>query len=240
MFRNIWSIAEKELRLFFLSFVAYVILFFFLLTGGYYFYIAVVKMGDAARIIPYFFQIWCFFSFIFTAFITMRVFSEEKRAGTIEFLITAPLTESEIVLGKFLGTFLFYMTYTAFTLLYLAALMLLGKPDFGPILTTYIGFILLEAAFISVGILISATTKNQIVSGLVTLVVLLFFWIVQWIASYAPGILQDILVYLSFNQHFQDFAKGIIDTKHIVFYLSVISVNLFLTIRLLENRKVLI
>ncbi len=240
MFHNIWSISKKEMKLFFVSFVAYIVLFFLLLAGGYYFYVYIFELRDASMVIPYFLNVLGFLSFIFTPFITMRVFSEEKRSGTIELLITAPLKEIEIVLGKFLGTFLFYLVYVGFTLYYLIILIAFGSPDFGPIITGYLGFILLEAAFISIGILISVTTRNQIVSGLVTLIALLILWIIGWISSYFSGTLRSVLEYLSFMKHFEDFTKGIVDTRHIIFYLSVIGLNLFWTIKLLENRKAVV
>jgi len=240
VFINIWSIAKKEIKLFFVSFVAYIVLFFFLFIAGYYFFKFTYEIRDAGLIMPNFLNVLAFISFICTPFLTMRVFSEEKRSGTIELLITSPLKEIEIVLGKFFGTLLFYLIYVGFTFYYLLLLVFFGRPDFGPILTGYLGFILLESAFISVGILISATTKNQIVSGIVTLIVLLILWIIGWISADMSGSLRSFLGYLSFVQHFEDFTKGIIDTKHIIFYLSVIGINLFWTIRLLENRKAVI
>ncbi len=235
---NIWVIAKKEIKSYFVSFVAYVVLFFFLILGGYYFYVYVYEVRDAARIMPYFLNFMAFISFLLTPFITMRLFSEEKKSGTIELLLTSPITESEIVWGKFLGALMFYFIYVAFTLYYLILLIVYGKPDFGPIISGYLGFILLEAAYISVGVLISSTTRNQIVSGMVTLVVLLFFWIVGWISSYINNLtIKNFVSYLSFLTHYQDFSKGIIDTRHIIFYISVIWFNMFLTVRLLENRR---
>jgi len=137
-----------------------------------------------------------------------------------------------------LGALLFYLIYVCFTLYYLLLLIVYGHPDFGPIISGYIGFIFLEAAYISVGVLISSTTKNQIVSGIATLLVLLFFWIVGWISNYFNNLtVKNVLSYLSFLNHFQDFSKGIIDTRHIIFYITVIWFNLFLTVRLIENRK---
>ncbi len=236
--RNIWVLAKKEIESYFVSFVAYVILFFFLLLGGYYFYVYVYEVRDAARIMPYFLNFMGFISFLLTPFITMRLFSEEKKLGTIELLLTSPISESDIVWGKFLGALLFYLIYVCFTLYYLLLLIVYGHPDFGPIISGYIGFIFLEAAYISVGVLISSTTKNQIVSGIATLLVLLFFWIVGWISNYFNNLtVKNVLSYLSFLNHFQDFSKGIIDTRHIIFYITVIWFNLFLTVRLIENRK---
>ncbi len=234
---NIWMLVKKENQHYFVSFVAYVVLFVFLFIGGYYFYIYVYEVRDAARIMPYFFNFMGFISFLLTPFITMRVFSEEKKTGTIELLLTSSLTETEIVLGKFFGALLLYMIYVGFTLLYVLILTVYGKPDFGPILSGYIGFIFLESVFISAGVLISLTTKNQIVSGILTLIVLLLFWIIGWIGSYFNRPLSDIIGYLSFLEHFKDFTRGIIDTKHLVYYITVVWFNLFLSVRLLEERR---
>ncbi len=235
---NMWVLAKKEINSYFVSFVAYVILFFFLILGGYYFYVYVYEVRDAARIMPYFLNFMGFMSFLLTPFITMRLFSEEKKLGTIELLLTSPITEAEIVWGKFIGALLFYFIYVGITLYYLLLLIVYGKPDFGPIISGYVGFIFLEAAYISVGVLISSTTRNQIVSGVVTLIVLMFLWIVGWISQYITNItIKNFVSYLSFLTHYQDFSKGIIDTRHIIFYISVIWFNMFLTVRLLENRR---
>jgi len=236
-FRNISVIVKKEINHYFVSFIAYVILFVFLLVGGYYYYIYIYEVRDAARVMPYYLNFMGFISFLLTPFITMRLFSEEKKSGTIELLLTAPLTETEIILGKFLGALLLYLIYVSFTIYYVIILSIFGKPDFGPIISGYIGFILLEMSYISVGLLISLTTENQIVSGILTLIALLLFWIIGWIGSYFNKPIQDILQYLSFLKHYEDFPKGVIDTKHIIFYLSVIWLNLFLAVRFLESRK---
>ncbi len=234
---NVLVLVKKELKHYFASFVAYVVLFVFLFVGGYYYYIYIYEVRDAARVMPYFLNFMGFLSFLLTPFITMRLFSEEKKTGTIELLLTAPVTETEIVLGKFFGALVLYLIYVSFTLYYLLILIIFGRPDFGPIVSGYLGFILLESAYISVGVLISLTTKNQIVSGILTLIALLFFWIVGWVGSYFNRPVQDIFQYLSFLKHYEDFPKGIIDTKHIVFYISVIWLNLFLSVRLLESRR---
>ena len=242
MFHNIWVISRNEIKLLFVSFIAYIILFIFLVFSGIFFYRYFNGLHSSAElIIPYYLKYFLsFISFLLTPFITMRAFSEEKKTGTIELLLTSPLKESEIVLGKFVGTFLFYMVYVVFTFFYLGIVMLFIMPDFGRIIPGYLGFILLEATYISVGLLISVTTKNQIVSGLVTLIVLFCFWLFGGaIAPRTSGILREIFEYLSFMKHFEDFTKGIVDTKHIIFFISVISLNLFWTIRLLENRKVI-
>ncbi|MBN1898050.1 MAG: ABC transporter permease subunit [Spirochaetes bacterium] len=234
---NILSIIKKEINHYFASFVAYVVLFVFLFVGGYYFYIYVFEVRDAARVMPFFLNFMGFLAFLLTPFITMRLFSEEKKTGTIELLLTSPITETQIILGKFFGALLLFLIYTSFTLYYLIILFIFGRPDIGPIITGYIGFILLESAYIAIGILLSLTTKNQIVSGILTLIALLVFWIIGWIGNYFGRPMQDILQYLSFLKHFEDFTKGIIDSKHVIFYLTVIGFNLFLSVRLLESRE---
>lgn len=237
--RNVMILVKKELNHYFVSFVAYIVLFVFLLVGGYYYYIYIYEVRDAARVMPYYLNFMGFISFLLTPFITMRLFSEEKKNGTIELLLTSPVTDAEIVLGKFLGALFLYLIYVSFTLYYVILLAIFGKPDFGPILSGYIGFILLEMAYISVGVLISITTENQIVSGILTLIALLFFWIVGWIGSYFDRPVQDILQYLSFLKHYEDFPKGIIDSKHLIFYITVVALNLFISVKLLESRKVI-
>lgn len=236
--QNVLALVKKEINHYFVSFVAYVVLFVFLFVGGYYYYIYIYEVRDAARVMPYFLNFIGFISFLLTPFITMRLFSEEKKTGTIELLLTAPVTEKEVVLGKFFGALLLYLIYTSFTLYYVVILTIFGKPDFGPIISGYTGLLLMESAFISVGVLLSITTKNQIVSGILTLIALLFFWIIGWIGTYFDRPLQDIFQYLSFLKHYEDFTKGIIDTKHIIFYITMIWLNLFLSVRLLESRKV--
>ncbi len=234
---NVLTLVRKEIKHYFVSFVAYVVLFVFLFIGGYYYYIYIYEVRDAARVMPYFLNFMGFISFLLTPFITMRLFSEEKKTGTIELLLTSPITETEIVLGKFFGALLLYLIYTSFTLYYVLLLTVFSRPDFGPIISGYLGFILLESAYISVGVLISLTTKNQIVSGILTLIALLFFWIVGWIGGYFNRPVQDILQYLSFLKHYEDFPKGIIDSKHIIFYITIVWLNLFLSVRLLESRR---
>jgi ABC-2 type transport system permease protein len=163
--------------------------------------------------------------------VTMRTYSEEKRSGTIELLLTSPVTDLEIVLGKFLGAVGLYAGLLAVSLIYIGALFAFGNPDWRPIISAYLGLLLMGSCFLSIGLFISSTTKNQMVAGTATFVFLLFLWIVNWASDSAGPTLGAVLSYLSITQHMDDFGKGVIDTKHVIFYLSFIAFGLYLTLK---------
>jgi ABC-2 type transport system permease protein len=169
--------------------------------------------------------------------ITMRTYSEEKRSGTIELLLTSPVTDVEIILGKFFGAVGLFAALLGVTLIYVGVLFALGEPEWLPVLTGYLGLLLLGSCFLSAGLFISSTTKNQMVAGAATFVIALMFWIVNWFAESAGPTVGPILNYLSITQHFDDFAKGVIDTKHVVFYLSFILFGLFLTLKSVDSER---
>jgi ABC-2 type transport system permease protein len=169
--------------------------------------------------------------------ITMRTYAEEKRSGTIELLLTSPLTDLQIILGKFLGAMGLFVAMLALTLIHLAILFLYGNPDWKPILTGYLGLILMGGCFLSVGLLISSLTKNQIVAGMVTFAVFLMLWVINWIGSFVGPTAQAVLAHLSITDHFDDFQRGIIDTKHLVYYLSFIAFGLFLTAKSVDSER---
>ena len=155
--------------------------------------------------------------------VTMRTYSEEKRSGTIELLLTSPLTDFQIIMGKFLGAMGLYAAMLAVTLLHIGLLFWLGNPEWMPIVTTYLGLLLMGGCFISVGLLISSLTKNQIVAGMATFAVFLMLWVINWIASFIGPTAQAVLNYLSITDHLDDFTRGVIDTKHLVYYVSFIA-----------------
>jgi ABC-2 type transport system permease protein len=163
--------------------------------------------------------------------VTMRTYSEEKRSGTIELLLTSPVTDLEIVLGKFLGVVGLYGGLLLVTLVYLGALFAFGNPDWRPVISAYLGLLLMGSCFLSMGLFISSTTKNQMVAGSATFVFLLFLWIINWASDSAGPTLGGLLTYLSITTHMDDFGKGVIDTKHVIFYLSFIAFGLYLTLK---------
>ncbi len=169
--------------------------------------------------------------------ITMRTYSEEKRSGTIELLLTSPLTDFEIIVGKFLGAMGLFAAMLLVTMIDMAILFRLGNPEWRPIAAGYLGLLLMGGCFISVGLLISSLTKNQIVAGVMTFAVFLMLWVINWLADSSGPTGQAVLSFLSITDHFDDFTKGIIDTKHLAYYISFITFGLFLTAKSVDSER---
>ena len=249
--RNIMAIADKELRSYFSSPIAYIIIGFFLLPFGVFFYLYLTafvrqslqsaQFGGAMNInqqvIRYVLQNASVIILFLMPMITMRTYSEEKRSGTIELLLTSPLSDVEIILGKFFGALGLYIAMLAVTLPYMGILFYYGNPEWRPLVAAYLGLLLMGGAFVSLGLLISSTTNNQIVAGIVSFVVFLLLWIVGWFADSAGPTIGPITSWLSITEHFDDFSKGIIDTKHVLYYLSLITFGLFLTAKSVDTER---
>ncbi len=250
---NILAIAHKELKSYFSTPIAYIVIGFFALLFGYFFYAMLIIFNQQSLqlgglegggnvdinqqlIRPLFLNASVILLFVLPL-ITMRTYSEEKRSGTIELLLTSPVTDVQIILGKFLGAFALYAAMIAITMIHMGLLFSYGNPEWRVVITGYIGLLLMGGCFISVGLLISSMTKNQIVSGMVTFAVFLLLWVVNWIASFTGPTTQSVLNYLSITDHFDDFTKGILDTKHLVYYFSVMSFGLFLTARSVDTER---
>jgi len=169
--------------------------------------------------------------------VTMRTYSEEKRSGTIELLLTAPLTDLQIILGKFLGAMGLFAAMLAVSLVHVGVLFWKGNPEPLPVLTTYLGLLLMGGCFVSLGLLISSLTKNQIVAGMATFAVFLMLWVINWISSFVNPTAQAILNYLSITDHLDDFTRGVIDTRQLVYYVSFITFSLFLTARSVDTER---
>jgi ABC-2 type transport system permease protein len=250
--RNVLAIAGKELRGYFASPIAYIVIGAFALLFGYFFYAAVaffnrqamqMAMGQGGSmninqmlVTPVFVNATVMMLFLLPA-ITMRTYAEEKRSGTIELLLTSPITDTEIILGKFLGAMGLYASMLAVTLIHVGLLFWFGNPEWKPIASAYLGLLLMGGCFISVGLLISSLTKNQIVAGVVTFAVFLMLWVINWIGVFVGPTAQAILSHLSITDHFDDFSRGVIDTKHLVYYISFISLGLFLTAKSVDSER---
>ena len=251
--RNIGAIAGKELRGYFASPVAWVMMGLFALIFGWFFisYLTFFvrnsmqsMMGGGPQtmnvnmelIRPLLSNASVLVLFLLPM-ITMRTYSEEKRSGTIELLLTSPLTDFEIVVGKFLGTVGLYLGLLAVTAVYVGMLFYFGRPEWRPLISGYLGLLLLGSCFISLGLFISSTTRNQMVAGAATFVFALLFWIVSWFADSSGPTMSAVLSYLSITEHFDDFGKGIIDTKHVIYYLSFIAFGLFLTLKSVDSER---
>jgi ABC-2 type transport system permease protein len=251
--RNILAIAGKELRSYFGSPVAWVMMGLFAILFGYFYtvYLAFfVRNGMQAQfgggpasqninmdmIRPLLANASVLVLFLLPM-ITMRTYSEEKRSGTIELLLTSPLTDFEIVMGKFVGAVGLYAALLLVTMVYIAMLFVYGDPEWRPVATGYLGLLLLGSCFISMGLFISSTTKNQMVAGAATFVAALMFWIINWFSDSVGPTASAVLSYLSITQHFDDFAKGVLDTTHLIFYASFISFGLFLTLKSVDSER---
>jgi len=256
--RNFLAIYNKEMRSYFVSPVAYVIAGVFLFLSGYLFRNILMQFnfwclqfsqqqGMAGMgmptlnlnemVVTQFFAVMDFIWLMVVPMLTMRLIAEEKKSGTIELLMTSPLSTAEIILGKFFACFTLYTLIVALTLVFCAILEIYGEPDWGPIFTAYLGYLLLGGTFIGVGLLASSLTENQIVAVMLSFGLLLLLWLIDWSASFAGPTAAKILQYVSIIQHLRDFQRGVIDTKDVIFYLSFIFFSLFLTSRIIESRR---
>jgi len=250
--RNIAAIAQREVNAYFVSPIGYVLIGFFALLFGWFFYVPLAffiqqssQMGmnptqalniNQMLVGPTLMNTTVIFLFLFPL-ITMRTYSEEKRSGTIELLLTSPVTDVEIIIGKFLGAMLLYAAMLAVTLLHMAILFIFGDPEWKPIATGYLGLLLMGGCFLSLGLFISSLTKNQIVAAMATFAVFLMLWVINWISTFVGPTTQTVLQYLSLTEHFDDFAKGVIDTKHVIYYLSFMAFGLFLTAKSVDSER---
>lgn len=248
---NIRIIAMRDFRSYFSSPIAFIVTAAFLFIIGYMFYGALAFFSQQAMqfqrfnksmslnngIIRPIFQNMAVILLFLSPAITMRLFAEEKKMHTIELLLTAPVKLSDIVLGKFLAAFMLLLVMLAPTVVYPIIIALKGNPDIGPIFTSYLGTILLTSCCISVGMLFSAMTENQIVAGVLSFVALLFFWLIGWAAHWAGPVAGEAFRYLSLIDHFGDFSQGLFNTEDLIFYLSFIGVSLFLTHRVLDSYR---
>ncbi len=250
--RNISTIAGKELRSYFGSPMAWVTLGLFALLFGYFFNASLLyfvrsstqsQFGGAqpsnvnTGMIGPLLQNASVLLLFLLPMVTMRTYSEEKRSGTIELLLTSPITDAEIVLGKLAGVLGLYASLLGVTAFYVGMLFLFGHPEWRPLVSGYLGLFLLGSCFIAMGLFISSTTKNLMVAGAATFVVSLLFWIVSWIADSFGPTTAAVLNFLSITQHLDDFAKGIIDTRHVIYYLSFIGFCLFLTLKSVDSER---
>jgi ABC-2 type transport system permease protein len=250
--RNIIAIAQRELNAYFGSPIAYVLIGFFALLFGWFFYVPLayfqqqsMQMGmnpmqtmniNQMLIGPTLMNTTVIMLFLFPL-ITMRTYAEEKRSGTIELLLTSPVTDVQIILGKFLGAMALYACMLAVSMIHMGVLFYFGNPEWKPIVTGYLGLLMMGGCFLSLGLFISSLTKNQIVAAMATFAVFLMLWVINWIGTFVGPTTQAVLAHLSLTEHYDDFARGIIDTKHIIYYLSFMAFGLFLTAKSVDSER---
>ncbi len=254
--RNILAVAGKELRTYFHSPIAYLVMTVYGLACGFVFYSYVAiylnysfrmqMMGGMGApsisvndniirpVLEGFLMVVLLF---LLPLVTMRLYAEEKRSGTIELLLTSPLTDLEIILGKFLGAMGLFLTLGLLTSLYIGLLFVYGNPDAKPLIASALGFVLYGGALLAVGMWISMFTRNQIIAGAVSMVALLLLYVLVWVRDYAMGSAGQVLANLSLSAHLDNFAKGVIDLGDVTYYASVIALGIFLTARSMEALK---
>jgi len=232
---SILTIYKKELRSYFTSPVAYIVIVVFLIITGWFFtsnlFVAgVVTMRGVLDIIP-------FILIFFIPAITMRTFAEEKKTGTIELLLTKPITDFEIIIGKFLSTLTFAALALAPTIIYAISLTFLGPIDIGAVISAYIGLILMCGIYVSIGLFASSLTENQVVAFIVCFLIVFALFMLNKILVYMPAGIVSILEYIGTDYHFGSISRGVIDSRDIIYYLSGITIMMYLTRTALESRK---
>jgi ABC-2 type transport system permease protein len=251
--RNVWTIYKKELNSYFVSPIAYILLLMFALIFGFFFWNAVgmfvfygiesqmrgqsFPMNVNEQVIRPLLSNISVVGLFFIPMITMRLFAEEKRNGTIELLATSPVRDAEVIVGKWLAAVSLYAVMLLFTAVNFAFLFRYGNPDWKPLAIGYLGLLLQAGALLAIGTFVSTLTKNQIIAGAVTFGVCLLLWVLEWVSGYETATWARVLSYMSVITHFESFAKGVLATKDAIFYVTVIFFGLFLTGRSMESLR---
>ena len=242
--RNIMTIARRELRGYFDSLIAYVVVCGSLLAVGvwfFYFGFWQVDRATMARMFEGLVSLPVLLSVLVIPLITMRALAEEKRSGTLELLITMPVKDSEVILGKFLGALGLTTVLLLFTLIYPVSMFVwpwhMGALDWGPVWTAYFGLFLFSAAGIAVGMMFSGFTESQIIAFFLTAATLVLLYVVGGVVEYVHGWMGDAIAFISFQSRYNTFARGLIDTRAVVYFVSIAILCLLVAFRSLESRK---
>jgi ABC-2 type transport system permease protein len=234
--RAVQAVAWKEIQIYFSSPTAYIIGTIFLALAGFFF---VRDLGEPfpEASLSAFFQGATIVLVLLAPVLTMRLMAEEQKLGTIELLLTSPVRDWEVVIGKYLASMVFLLGTLALTLYYTVLLVVYADPDPGPIYAGYLGLILYGAAALAIGLLTSTLTSNQIVAAAVAMGILLVLYFAEAASGSLGTTASNIIGQVGIKSHFDDFERGIIDTRHVVYFICFIAFFLFLTIRALEIRR---
>jgi ABC-2 type transport system permease protein len=251
--KNIWIICRKEIRSYFVSPIAYILLVLFAVVFGLFFWASLgyfVQMAMEATLEGEQFPMNIneqvmrpllgnlnVIGLFFIPMITMRLFAEEKRSGTIELLTTSPITDLQVILGKWLSAVTMFALMLLSTVLDFLFLFKYGNPDWKPLAIGYLGLLLQAGGAIAIGTFISVLTRNQIIAGAVTFGILLLLWVLSWPSQFETAMWAQVLSYMCVVTHFESFAKGVVDSKDVIFYLTVIFLGLFFTARSMESMR---
>jgi ABC-2 type transport system permease protein len=251
--RNVWLIWRKEMRSYFVSPIAYILLLICALIFGFFFYSLLqaylqfsmeaqmrgemFPMNMPEEIARRLFGNVPVTGLFIIPLITMRLFAEEKRTGTIELLTTSPIRDGEVILGKWLAATTMYSCLLLMSALNIAFLFLYSRPDWKPLLVTYLGLFLQAAGLLAIGTFISTLTKNQIIAGALTFCANLLMFVCGWVGEYNSETWARVLAYISVSTHMESFTRGTLDSKDAIYYLTLILVGLFLTARSMESLR---
>src|SRR5580698_8567302 len=248
---NVWIICRTELKSYFASPIAYLLMAFFALIFGFGFFTATrdfVRFGFMSemqgrstpmnvneQVIRPLLGFASTVALFLIPMITMRLFAEEKRSGTIELLMTSPINDIEIVLGKWLAAVALYSIMLLVSVLPMAILFRYGQPDWKPLAVGYLGLLLQGGCLLAIGTFVSTCTSNQIVAGALGFAISLLLFVLNWVSEFGSSITDRVIGYFSVQAHFESFSKGVLDSKDIIFYVTMIILGLFLTSRSLES-----
>jgi ABC-2 type transport system permease protein len=235
--KNTLTVASKEFRGYFTSPVAYVIIFGFLFVSGLIFVLTVSMPQANTNNYGGVLQSMVFITLMMTPMLTMSLLALERQRGTLELLMTRPVSDWSIVGGKYLAAVGLYASMLIVTLLFPLLMSVGGKMDWGPVFSGYLGVLCAGMTFVAIGLFVSGVTADQVSAALGTLGLLLLLWIIAFVGQLVPGRLGDVLNHLSFIENFKDFANGVIDLKNVVFFVSMAGFFLFLCERIIENRR---
>ena len=234
-FSNIGTIFRREIRSYFNSPVAYVVIVVFLAIVGWFFTSSLFLANTAS--LRTMFELVPFVFLFFVPAITMRLLAEEKKSGTLELLATKPVRDSEIVIGKFLAAWALLGATLLPTLLYLVTILMLGSPDVGPVVTGYLGLMLMGGVYISIGLFASSLTENQIIAFILSFLIILAFFMIDKVLMYVPDSLVSTLEFLGVDYHYSNIARGVIDSRDLIYFCSLAGFSLLLATSSLERRK---
>jgi ABC-2 type transport system permease protein len=251
--KNIWVLYLKELKSYFSSWIAYVMMAFYAIIFGWFFWVRTsyfvsvsfraatmgrdFPMDLNEMIIRALLTDVCVVGLFIAPMITMRLFAQEKGSGTIELLMTSPVRDWEIIISKWVSALTMYAVILGVSALNLAYLFVYGKPDWRPLLVGYLGLLLQGGCMLAIGTFVSSLTRNQIIAVFVTFAVCLLLWVIGWITAYDSSAWGSVLSYISIPSHFENLSKGVLETRDILYYLSVIFLGLFLTERSMESLR---
>jgi ABC-2 type transport system permease protein len=232
---SFYNMLKRELKTFFVSPIAYIVIVIFLIVSGWFYFSPFFLIGRAD--LRDFFSLLPILLVFFIPAITMRLFSEEYSTGSFEIANTLPVSSLDILLSKFFASYIFILVMLVPTIAYPLSISGLGQLDWGPVIGGYVGTLLLAALYSSVGILVSSLTRNQIVAFIGATAICFFFYIIDKVVFLLPSFLTDFLEFLGADYHFQNFSKGLVDSRDVVYFLSISVIALFATHLAIQEKQ---